>query len=281
MQTETAPPTAQEATASGQPDAELQIKPATFDANTGEEIREEQHEGEGENKPKPEKTEAERERARLLKGIDRKTRQAAEARAERDLLRSEIERLRATQSRATIEPQDDEPHTRSRAEVAQMVKSEAEKLAPTLKQQHAEIEHRKTVIESLAKDLGQEAFDELAEELDEALGGLQRNGKATPATEAIFVADDPKAVMQYLRDPDNADEAESIGRMDPVRAGRAIAKLEAKLEQSKAQAKPKRSNAPEPVEAASRGGGAINTMPDPSNVKAYIKWANEQDRRPH
>jgi len=281
MTTETALPPAQEAPASGQQSDADQL--ATQTANEGSADKsgdtESHDEGEGEKKPKPEKTDAERERDRLRKAIDRRTRREAEARAEAAQLRAENERLRAIESRATNQPDDDDsPLTLSRAELAQMVKSEAEKLAPTLKQQQAEIEHRTKVIESLAKDLGQERFDALAEDLDENLGGLQRNGKPTPATEAIFSADDPKAVIEYLADPEHADEAEAIGRMDSVRAGRAIAKLEIKLEQAKAAAKPQRSKAPEPVEP-SKGGGAINTMPDPSDTKAYIKWANEQDRR--
>lgn len=277
MTTETALPPAQEATASGQQEAELQANTGEI-ANTGEDAAQEQQDAEGETKQKPEKTEAERERARLLKGIDRKTRQAAEARAERDMLRQEIERLRGSQSRDTNANTEDEPLTLSRAELAQMVKSEAERLAPTLKQQAAEIEHRTKVIEGLAKDLGQERFDELADELDENLGGLQRNGRPTPATEAIFAADDPEAVIKYLADSENAEEAEAIGRMDAVRASRAIAKLEFRLEQSKAESKPKRSKAPDPVEH-SKGSGTINTMPNPADTKAYIKWANEQERR--
>lgn len=280
MQTETALPIAPEATASGQPEAELLTKPTTFDAETGEEVKEEQ--AEGEPKTKPEKTEEQRRIDKLQRGIDRRTRREAEARAELAQTKRQLEELLATQSRATNSPQqDDAPLTLSRAELAQMVKSEAEKLAPTLNSQKAEIEHRTKVIEGLAKDLGKERFDELAADLDENLGGLQRNGKATPATEAIFAADDPKAVIEYLADPEHADEAEAIGRMDLLRAGRAIAKLETKLEQSKALDKPRRSNAPEPVEPAKRGGGVISNMPDPSNVKAYIKWANEQDRRSH
>ena len=274
MTLETALPTAHEATASGQPEnAEL---PAT----TAEEGSTDTPNEEGE-KTKPEKSELERERDRLRRGIDRRTRREAEARAEAAQLREELLRLKGGAERNTnAQQQDDEPLTLSRAELAQMVKSEAAKLAPTLKQEQAEIEHRKAVIEKLAKDLGTERFDALADDLDEALGGIvDSKGRPKPATDAVFAADDPQAVIQYLADPDNADEAEAIGRMDPIRAGRAIAKLEGKLEQAKAAGKPQRSKAPEPVEPASRGGGAINTMPDPKNVKAYIKWANEQDRR--
>ena len=98
-----------------------------------------------------------------------------------------------------------------------------------------------------------------------------------PATDAIFEADDPKAVIEFLTDPDNADEAERIARLSPLQAGKAIAKLEVKLAEDKAKAKPKASNAPRPIEAV-RGGGVPKGMPDPSNTKAYIAWANAQER---
>jgi len=275
MLTDSALPTAPEATASGQqtPADQLvtQTTESTADDATGQPTEGEQ---------KPAKTEAERELERLRKGIDRKTRQREEARAEAAAYKRELEQLRTTQSRATIEhaSETDEPLTLSRAELDQMVNERAQKLAPTLKQQEAEIEHRRKVIDGLATELGQERFDALAEDLDEALGGLQRNGRMTPAAEAIFAADDPKAVITYLGNPDHADEAEAIGRMDPIRAAKAITRLETKLEQAKADAKPQRSKADPPVEPARGGGGALNDQPDPMNVKAWIAWANKQDR---
>ncbi len=279
MTTETALSPAPEAPTSGQPDNAEQLDTQTEHASESPDSDGEQKQEE----KKPEKTEAERERDRLRKAIDRRTRREAEARAEAAQLRAELERLRAiepqskrlraSESGDTNDADADEPLTLSRAELAQMVKSEAERLAPTLKQQQAEIEHRKKVIEGLAKELGQERFDALAEDLDEALGGLHRNGKPTAATEAIFAADDPQAVIQYLADPENADEAEAIGRMDPIRAGRAIAKLETKLEKVKAKDKPQRSNAPEPVEPTRPSGGA-SAEPDTSKWTdaQWIKW---------
>lgn len=247
-------------------------------------------EGEPKNEQaKPEKTPEQRERERMQRGIDRKTRQAAEARAEaeqerrlREKVEQELSRLRGEGGGAkNSQPQDeDDTVSLSRAELAEMVKSEAAKLAPTLKQQQAEMEHRTGVVEKLAKDLGQERFDALASDLDEALGGLaDRSGKPKPATDAIFEADDPKAVIEYLADPDNDAEAEAIGRMSAVQAGRAIAKLELKLADMKARDKPQRSKAPDPIEPARGASGAINSMPDPSNVKAWMKWANEEERR--
>jgi hypothetical protein len=125
------------------------------------------------------------------------------------------------------------------------------------------IEHRQGIVKALAKEWGQEEFDAKASELDEVFGGLaDAQGRPKPATDAIFEADNPKAVIEYLTDPDNADEAERIARLPAVRAGREIARLEAKLEAEKAKAKPKPSNAPKPLEAV-KGGGVPSGMPDP------------------
>lgn len=259
------------AEASGQPDAELL---ETSTEQTGEE-------GQQEAEKKPEKTPEQRERERMQRGIDRKTRQAAEARAEAAALRRELDHLRGSASAQNNAPQDDsEPVSLSRAELAEMVKREAEKLAPALKQETAEIERRRGVVESLSKDLGQERFDALAADLDEAIGGLaDRSGKPRPATDAIFEADDPRAVIEYLADEENADEAEAIGRMSPVQAGRAIAKLEQKISAIKAQDKPKPSKAAPPLEPLRGQGGSTNSAPNPADTKAWIRWRNEQEKK--
>lgn len=231
------------------------------DANTAE-----KHE----DKSKPEKTEAEREIARLRRRVDNLTRQKYELRANM--------REPAQEHQRTTEEDDSEHVTFTKAELQRYVAEQAKQLAPAMNQQQAEIERRQGVVASLAKDWGQEKFDNLAAELDEAFGGLaDRSGNPKAATEAIFNADDPKAVIEYLADPDNAEEAERISKLPPIQAGRAIAKLEVKLEEARSKAKPKPSNAARPIEPA-RGGGVPNGMPDPSNTKAYIAWANAQER---
>ena len=234
-----------------------------------------------EDEPKPEKTEAERERARMQRGIDRKTRQAAEARAEAAQLRRELDHLRQTAGSSQNEPQDDDsPVTLTRAQMQEAVKREAEKLAPTLTQQRKEAEHRTGIVESLAKDLGQERFDALAADLDEALGGLaDRSGRPKPATDAIFEADNPRAVIEYLADEENEADAEALARMTPSQAGRFIARLEDKLAAKKAEDKPKVSKAPAPIEPVRGQGGNTNSMPSPSDTKAWIRWRNEQDKQ--
>lgn len=216
--------------------------------------------------PKKEKTPEEREIARLRRRVDSLTRQKYELKA-------------VAPQRQDTQASDDEPVTLSRAELAKYVSEQAKQLAPEMNQQQAEIERRQGVVSSLAKSWGQEKFDELANELDDAFGGLtDSRGAPKPATDAIFEADDPKAVIEFLTDPDNADEAERIARLSPIQAGKAIAKIELKIAEAKSKAKPKPSNAPSPIESV-RGGGVVpNGMPDPSNTKAYIAWANAQER---
>lgn len=268
MTEETALPIAAEpaAGASGQPE---QAAPATQD--TPAEAADGAAKPEGEQKPQ--KTPEQREIERLRRGIDRKTRQLAEARAAAGLTqRQEQAHNQETES-------DSQPLSLTRAELAQIVKAEAEKLAPTLQSQRAETERRQGVIQSLEKSLGKERFDEVSEALDDAFGGLQdQHGRAKPAIEAVFESDDPAGVIEWLADPDNADEAERISRLGPIQAGKAIARLEDRLKTAKAQAKPQRSNAPAPLEAV-KGNGTVSGAPDPTNTKAWIKWANEQERK--
>ena len=229
---------------------------------------------------KPEKTEEQRELARRQRKIDRLVRQREELRAQLGRAPNAQDLRQASVDGTNRQEQDDsEPVSLSRAELQRLVKEEAAKLAPTIKQQQAEIEHRTGVIQSLAKSWGQEKFDTLAADLDDTFGGLaDANGKPKPATDAIFEADDPAAVIEYLADPDNAERAEAIGRMGGIQAGRAIAKLEAEIAAKKADSKPKASNAPRPVEAL-RGAGTANGAPDPRDVKAWIKHQNEQERK--
>lgn len=271
MSTETASPVAQEA-------------PAGVSTETSPEVlaegstAEPQDDGVEKKEPKAEKTPEQREIDRLRRGIDRKTRQLAETRARLDLTRDPIGGNNQAQAN------DSEQLSLTRAELSRLVKAEAEKLAPTVSAERTEAEQRRGVVESLAKSWGEEKFDQMAADLNEAFGGdegtnalMDHNGKPRPATDAIFTADNPQALIEYLADPDNADEAERIAGMGPLQAGRAIAKLETKLEAAKAKDKPQRSKAPEPLEAVN-GGGTPKGMPDPTNTKAWIHWRNQQER---
>lgn len=246
------------------------------DKPEGEEVKAEGEENK-EEAPKKEKTPEEKEIARLRRRVDNLTKRLYQSGAnqQRDLQTDAIERTTRT------EQSDSEELRLSRAELQKLIDQRAKELAPTLKQQSDEMESRRKVVEKLSESWGQEKFDQLASDLDDAFGGLaDRSGKPKPATDAIFEADDPAALIEYLADPENSDEAEAISRMNPIQAGRAVAKLElkvaAKRAEQKAADKPKRSNAPAPIESA-KSGGAANGMPDPSNTKAWIAWRNQQE----
>lgn len=250
MSTENALPAADQATA-GQTDQspeQIAATAALTEKNRAIDAAEETDEND-DPKPKAEKTPEQREIERLRRGIDRKTRQLAEARA-------------ASSVAVTREPKqeqnprtgdDDTPVSLTRAQLAEMVKAEAAKLAPALREQASEAERRQGVVQGLAKTWGQERFDEIASDLDDVFGGLaDRSGKPKPATEAVFEADEPAKVIEWLADPDNAEEAERISKMSLAQATKAITKLEAKL--VGVAPKPPQSKAAQPIEAI-RGQG--------------------------
>lgn len=279
MSLDTALPTGQEPTAG--------VQSTEQPANTADQGALQQSSADGAEKPdetgeqpeKKEKTPEQREIDRLRRGIDRKTRQLAEARAQANYGGQQQPR----HQEADNNQDDDQPVSLTRKELDALVTERAAKLAPTIKQAEAMQEQRQSVVQGLAKEWGQEKFDAYASDLDEAFGGLvDRSGKPKPATDAIFESEMPRDLIEYLADPENADEAESIGNMNDRQAARAIVKLEHKIQAAKQEAKlkdkPKPSSAAPPIEAV-RGGGSSSDMPDPSNVKAYIKWANEQERR--
>jgi hypothetical protein len=77
-------------------------------------------------------------------------------------------------------------------------------------------------------------------------------------------------IQRRLTDPDNADEAERIARLDPVQAGRAIAKLEARIS-DKPKLTQKVSKAPAPLEAV-RGQGPSTKDPSKMTDAEFKAW---------
>lgn len=263
MTTDTAlPPADTPAEASGQPENADQLDTAT-------EATEQAGEEQAEEPKKPEKSPEQRELERARRKIDRLTKQKYE-------LLNQVQN-RTVQGQAPGAESDASEHddvvTLSRADLERQIRAEAEKLAPTLQQQRTVEEQRRTVVEKLAQTWGQERFDEVAADLDDALGGLaDAKGKPKPATEAIFEAEDPAALIEYLADPENAEHANRLASMSAVKAGIEIAKLEAKLTAKRDEAKPKRSQVPPPIEGL-RGQGAPSQSV-PTDTKAYMKWAD-------
>lgn len=226
--------------------------------------------GEGsEQKPKPEKTAEERENARLRRRVDNLTKRLYQTQGAAP----------AQQQQQRADESDDEPVSMTRAELQRHIAEQAKQLAPALTQQQAVVDRRQGIVASLAKEWGTEKFDTLASDLDDVFDGLaDRSGAPKPATDAIFESDNPKGLIEYLTDPDNVEEAERIATMSPTQAGRAIARIEDKIAAAGKAGKPKPSNAAAPLEAPRNGAGKTSSMPDPSNTKAYIAWANAQEQ---
>lgn len=211
----------------------------------------------------------ERENKKLKRGIDRKTRRLHERERE-GLTNHPI----GNNNQASAD--DSEPLTLTRAEIRQLIAREAETLAPTIATQKTEYERKQGVIQSLAKTWGQERFDEVASDLDEAFGGLQhRDGTIKAAIEAVFEADDPQRVIEWLADPENADEAERISGLSAVRAGREIAKLETTLKAKAEQDKPRVSKAPAPLEAIKSSGSTSKSVEHMTD-KEFAAWRRKQ-----
>ena len=253
---------------------EAKAAPETFDAQTGELVEP--------TEPKLEKTEAERERIRMQRGIDRKTRQAAEARAEAAQLRAEVERLTASQKGVNYQStaDDSEPLSLTRSQIAELVKAEAAKLAPTIQHETAERERRQSVVSSLASTWGQDKFDSISNDLDEAFDGLvdRRSGQPKPAIEAVFEADNPAQVIEFLTDPENVDEAEKVSKMSAAQAGKYIAKLEANLSE-KPKVESKASKAPAPIEPVRRSSATANSgLSDELTPAEWLARRNKQLR---
>lgn len=225
-----------------------------------------------EAKAKPEKTPEQREIDRLRRRLDNKTRQVYELRAQTPAQQQQKQEQHADES-------DDEPVSMTRAEFQRQIAEQAKQLAPALTQQQAVVDRRQGIVASLAKEWGAEKFDTLASDLDDVFDGLaDRSGAPKPATDAIFESDNPKGLIEYLTDPDNVEEAERIATMSPTQAGRAIARIEDKIAAAGKAGKPKPSNVAAPLEAPRNGAGKTSSMPDPSNTKAYIAWANAQEQ---
>lgn len=211
---------------------------------------------------------ANRDKKRMQRGINRRTAALAEERARNQL----TPKQHSDDNRAD----DGETVSLTKAELQRQIRDEAQRLAPTLSHQAAEVERRQGVIDSLTKTLGSQKFDQLASDLDEAFGGLQdRSGSPKAALEAVFEADNPAQVIEYLADPEHADEADAISRMGPVQAGKAVARLEDRLKAEKTKAAPQASSAPAPLERL-RGVSPANKALADLDGEAFAKRRREQ-----
>lgn len=212
-----------------------------------------------------------------LDEIVKRAKAATESKTERRILRT-LERLQPQQAQSR-EPQQraaqqqDEGLARREGEsesafVQRVVKAERatwEREAEQARQQEkAQALGKKTnglyeQAEKLGDDFDRDAFD-------------QHITKAI--AEALVESDDAARLMHYLGA--HPDEMQRISQLSSARQGAELGKLEVKLAAEAKPAAPQRSNAPQAL-APARGTPSSNSMPDPSDTKAYIRWANKQE----
>lgn len=229
-----------------------------------------QVEGQGEQAPeaeKPEKDPREKELARERRRIQNLTRQKYELAAQLDSLKSQLQQGGNRDTNAT--DADGERLTLTKAELARIVEEQAQKLAPTIRSKAEEEAKLKDAARALQKAIGADEFEQLTSDLASVFDDAKQL--------AVLRTDAPAELLRYLTDPDNADEAERIGRMDAFDAGRAIARIEARLTADRGK-KPQPSKAAAPIEPARGAGASIGTAA-PTDMAQYMRWANQQYKR--
>lgn len=222
---------------------------------------------------KPEEPKPEDRSKKLENALSRKRQQLADERAEKAALRRENEELRTRLTRAPIVSDNGGAETDSdlislpRAKFEQAVEERAKSLAPTLAEQAEAERSRGAAARSAATELGHEKWLELTDDLAAIL----------PAEHQLSILDTeaPAALVQYLTDPENEEEARRIARMNPYRAGAAMDRLAQKLA---SKPKPQPSKAAAPVEAVKASGTATGGLQPGMSYEQFVKRRNEQIR---
>lgn len=155
----------------------------------------------------------------------------------------------------------------SRADLQRLIAAEAKRLAPQIQQQEADAEHRGRSVSALRLELGESKFRDLTDDLADIF--------PPEAQLAVLDVEQPRALMEYLTDPANEAEARGIARMDAVRQGIALARLESKLKAK--TPKPEPSKAPPPIERVRDAGGRFASEYSPNmSDKEYAEWRKRQ-----
>ena len=162
---------------------------------------------------------------------------------------------------------DSEVLSLPKAQLDRLIEERARALAPSITSQAAEKERQTAAVVAMQKDLG-DRFLEVTNDLASVFDADKQM--------AVLRSDAPVKLIEYLTDPDNADEADRIAGMDAYDTGRALAKIELKLAAVKAGNKPQRSSAAAPIESVKASGGAFE--PDESKM-TDTQWARHQEAK--
>lgn len=204
----------------------------------------------------------------LEKQLKRERNRIGKVVSQRERFRLELEQTRSPSQQRAIDATnqageaDSEMLTLSHAELDRLI---AER-APEVSRQRAHQEKLRQAATVAAKTIGEERFIEMTNDLASVLDGKKQL--------VVLRADKPADVLEYLTDPDNLDEADELAQMDDFDFGRALTRIEAKLEAAK-KAKPQRSNAPAPIEPLKGQGALTKSLAELSDAE-FNKRRREQ-----
>jgi hypothetical protein len=211
-----------------------------------------------EQKPeqKPEPTDAEKELAALKKQLAKAEKRRDAIWAQRQEAKEEARALKqrlgltgdAIEDTNSTEAEDSDKLSLSRAELQRMIEREAKRLAPTIKEQADAVEQRRTVARALQEELGPDKFQELTDDLADVL--------PQEAQLLVLETESPRALIEYLTDPEHEAETKAIARLTPAQQGMRIGLLAAQLKAKRSRDKPQPSGAPQPIEPVKSQGDA-------------------------
>jgi hypothetical protein len=240
-----------------QPNAPVSDAPvlAPGDSAVAEQERDPETGGEVE-KPEGEETAAARELAALKKQLAKAEKRRDTIWAQRQEAREEARALKERMGLTTRpigdtnheEAADSDTVSLSRAELQQMIDREAKRLAPTVKEQQDAIESRKKVARTLLEDLGPDKYQELTDDLADLL--------PPDAQLLVLETDSPRALIEYLTDPEHEAETKAIGKLSAYQQGMKLGLLSAQLKAKRSRDKPMPSKAAAPIEPVKSQGDA-------------------------
>ena len=208
-------------------------------------------------KPEPqEQLDPAKELAALKKQLDKKQKRIDALWGQRQEAREQLRSLseRAGLTREAIDDtnqsdaEDSDKLSLSRSELQRMIEREAKRLAPTIKEQSDAIEQRRSVARALQDELGPEKFQELTDDLADVL--------PQEAQLLVLETDSPRALIEYLTDPEHEAETKAIARLSPYQQGMKLGLLAAQLKAKRSRDKPQPSGAPQPIEPVKSQGDA-------------------------
>lgn len=227
-----------------------------------------EQDGQQEKAEKAEVDPREKELRKANRRINNIVSQREQARAEAAQLRAELEKLRNNaQNTGTVRNDSDDD-----ADVLKIPRSALPKFKEQIR--------REAELERGIEELRVKMSEQLGDEFEEVTDYLARSLHFSEDLQfAVAASEAPAELARYLNDPDNAKEAMRIAQMPSYLAHRALVKIEEKLTARKND-KPQPSKAATPLQPARASASTSNNgMPDPKDTKAWVAWANAQERK--